>query len=94
VRPHARCSFQSAALAQLFLSFLVFACLLWPAVPATANDGGHTDALPRALSAQDGALTSFPFLSPVFAFPFSLRFLSTFFHPSSVPPSRSGGGRC
>jgi len=46
--------------------------------------------LPRVLSAQDGTPTSLPNPAPLFS-SFPLRFLSTFFHPSSVSPWRGAG---
>jgi len=50
----------------------------------------ETPPLPRAVSAQDGTPTSLPNPAPLFS-PFPLRFLSTFFHPSSVSPWRGAG---
>jgi len=66
-------------------AFCGLASLFPPTKTATA-----TPPLPRALSAQDGVPPSLPNPAPLFS-PFPLRFLSTFFHPSSVSPWRGAG---
>ena len=75
----------------LHRALLWFACLVRPGVPASADEDGHIDAPTPSFIRPGRDAPLLPVL-PFLLLPFPpWRFLSTFFHPSSVSPWRGAG---